>query len=422
MDTKQFTENATVYHLVSNLLKDGYDKKEYSDVLDEAGHQYVELVMEGGGVLGVALIGYNYVLEQIGLRFFSLAGTSAGSINALLLAGMGDVSKPKAEKLVNVLANKNLLEFVDGDKDAKDFVNVLVKKAGVFKLLLKGTQVIDNIKKDMGLNPGNDFLNWLTKILENNNIKTTADLERIFGAVPPDLVIRKGVNKNIDGLKPRFCVIASDLTTETKVEFPRMGQLYWENPAEVNPAFYVRSSMSVPYFFHPFVVKDLPQGGTALDKWCALAKYSGPVPKEVYFVDGGLMSNFPIDVFHNKSVVPRLPTFGVRLGIDRNEPNKISSPVNLFGAMFNSIRHLHDYDFILRNPDYEMLVEKIDIGDHDWLNFAIDEKSKIDLFLRGAQAADRFLRRFDWGKYKNVRILIKSLEDSLDEAKKEGII
>jgi NTE family protein len=217
-------------------------------------------------------------------------------------------------------------------------------------------------------------------------------------------------------------VIASDLTTETKVEFPRMGSLYWEKPEVVPPAYYVRSSMSVPYFFHPFVVKNLPQGGPAMERWKTLVKYEGPIPEAVYFVDGGVMSNFPIDVFHNKSVVPRLPTFGVRLGVSRNEPNKISSPVNLFGAMFNSIRHLHDYDFILKNPDYEMLVEKIDIGNHDWLNFGIDDESKIDLFLRGAQAADRFLRRFNWEKYKNVRSLVKNLEEELKDAKENGDI
>jgi len=107
--------------------------------------------------------------------------------------------------------------------------------------------------------------------------------------------------------------------------------------------------------------------------------------------------------------VPRLPTFGVRLGIDRNTANKITGPGNLFGAMFNSIRHLHDYDFILRNPDYKMLLEKIDIGDHNWLNFAMDEKSKIDLFVRGAKAAANFVRRFDWSKYKQIR---QALRDS----------
>ncbi len=32
--------------------------KEYSDIIDAGDHQYVDLVMEGGGVLGIALTGY----------------------------------------------------------------------------------------------------------------------------------------------------------------------------------------------------------------------------------------------------------------------------------------------------------------------------------------------------------------------------
>ena len=77
MKITQFTEHPTVFHLIDDLKKEGIPQKSFSDVVDDKGHQYVELVMEGGGVLGVALIGYNYVLEQMGLRFFSLAGTSA---------------------------------------------------------------------------------------------------------------------------------------------------------------------------------------------------------------------------------------------------------------------------------------------------------------------------------------------------------
>src|SRR5689334_17456764 len=57
-----------------------------SDVYDANNHQYVDLVQEGGGVWGIALLGYTYILEKMGIRFFSLAGTSAGSINTILLA------------------------------------------------------------------------------------------------------------------------------------------------------------------------------------------------------------------------------------------------------------------------------------------------------------------------------------------------
>ena len=37
-------------------------------------------MQEGGGVWGIALLGYTYILEKMGIRFFSLAGTSAGAI------------------------------------------------------------------------------------------------------------------------------------------------------------------------------------------------------------------------------------------------------------------------------------------------------------------------------------------------------
>ena len=38
-----------------------------SDVTDREGNQYVDLVQEGGGVLGIALVGYTYVLEKMAI-------------------------------------------------------------------------------------------------------------------------------------------------------------------------------------------------------------------------------------------------------------------------------------------------------------------------------------------------------------------
>jgi NTE family protein len=71
-----------------------------SDVRDDMGHQYVDLVQEGGGVLGIALVGYVYILEKMGIRFFSLAGTSAGSINAMMLACCGNKEDEKTDKII----------------------------------------------------------------------------------------------------------------------------------------------------------------------------------------------------------------------------------------------------------------------------------------------------------------------------------
>ena len=82
-----------------------------SNIRDAAGNQYVDLVMEGGGTLGVALVGYLYILEQLDIRFLQLAGTSAGSIVAMLLAGGGPIARatpsapppppPQRTRLVN---------------------------------------------------------------------------------------------------------------------------------------------------------------------------------------------------------------------------------------------------------------------------------------------------------------------------------
>ncbi|MBN2174840.1 MAG: patatin-like phospholipase family protein [Bacteroidales bacterium] len=403
MKITDFTQHPEVTGILKDLKNEKIHEHQFSDVLDTNNNQYVELVQEGGGVLGVALVGYTYVLEQMGLRFFSLAGTSAGSINAMMLAGMGDTSQAKSEKIIDALVNKNLYDFVDGNKDSKDFIEALVEKARRIKLIWKGWQVIDEIYDDLGLNPGNDFLNWLTTILSNNNVRTVKDLQNQFGKRPDNLKIRAGVDKTLDGLEPRLAIITADLTTETKVEFPRMSSLYWRNTDSVNPALFVRASMSIPYFFSPLTLNNLPSGDQAKTDWENLAGFIGNVPSEVKFVDGGIMSNFPIDVFHKKNSIPRLPTFGVRLGIDRNKANTVDNPLNLFGAMFNSLRHLHDYDFILRNPDYKLLIQKIDIGEHDWLNFAISDDAKKDLFVRGARAAAEFLRKFDWIQYKQVR-------------------
>jgi len=403
MKTTDFTNQQEVLQLIERMKNDKINQMQFSDLMDSSGNQYVELVQEGGGVLGVALIGYTYVLEQMGIRFFSLAGTSAGSINAMLLAGLGDISKPKSEKVVDVLVNKNLYDFVDGDSDSKDFIKALVEKAKRVKMIWKGWQVIDEIFDDLGLNPGDDFQNWLAKFLENNGINSVADLNEHFAKLPADLIIRQGIQKTLDGLKPRIAIISADLTTETKVEFPRMASLYWSNPESENPALFVRASMSIPYFFSPLQIDNIPQGPDAQKNWVDTVSFTGALPQKCFFVDGGILSNFPIDVFHKQNTIPRMPTFGIRLGDNRNIANNITNPTNLFGAMFNSSRHLHDYDFLLKNPDYSLLIEKIDIGNHDWLNFGITDDEKLDLFKRGAIAAERFLRQFDWLKYKQIR-------------------
>jgi len=359
--------------------------------------------MEGGGVLGVALVGYTYVLEEMGLRFLRIGGTSAGSINAVLAAGLGAPAERKSGKIIEELANVKFWNFVDGDSDAKDFVAALVRDPNVLRLSWKGMQVVDSLVWELGLNPGDEFLRWLSRLLEREGVGTSLDLQNRMATIPAGLRTRGREPVTIDKTRTLLALVAADVSTQTKVVFPEMAPLYWRDPGGRDPALFVRASMSIPGFFSPLRVEDVPRDSEARNRWDELTGYTEEPPDSCTFVDGGIMSNFPIDLFHLQNQVPRAPTFGAKLGTDKRRSEKIDWPLSLGRAVFRSASHCLDYDFITRNPDYKNLVAYIDTGDHGWLDFDMREEDKVDLFVRGARSAADFLRRFDWAGYKQIR-------------------
>lgn len=403
--TDLYTDNRAVRHAREKVLNE-CSRKRFSDIVDGEGNQYVDFVMEGGGVLGIALVGFTYMLEQAGIRFLGLGGTSAGSINALVLAAIDVPAAAKSKKLIEVLADIPMSSFIDGDSDAQDFCRAILAKRGAWKLAWKAVQVVDNFKQDLGLNPGGEFQKWLGDVLHQFNVYKISDIDRKLKTRPKDL--KYFDNRPLleaDGTG-RLALVTADITTETKVELPRMAMLYWDNPDEVAPEVFARASMSIPGFFYP-VRRPVPLGMET--QWKELALYEGEIPSEVILVDGGIMSNFPIDLFHKKDRVPALPTFGAKIGSDRKSARKIDSPGSLTSAVFDAARHTLDFDFIKRNPDYRLLVSEINTGNHNWLDFDLSQEAKIDLFSRGAACAAEFLCKFDWEAYKEVR---KSLADA----------
>lgn len=422
MEVNKFTEE--VFHLVENLKEHiKKRKKEFSDITDEQGFQYVDIVMEGGGVLGIALVGFTYVLEQAGIRFLQIGGASAGAINALLLAGFGTPDETKSEKILQELANVNMYDFVDGDSDARDFIETwlkhgndnfadsggdirsfvdgLFKKVGKFHIYSKAAQVWDNIRDDLGLNPGEVFRKWIEDILKKEKITSTRELLDRLNKLPKGLKHRHG--ESLDDVTSGVALVAADVSTQTKAIFPKMAELYWKNSDSVNPSNYVRASMSIPFFFQPFRVNKIPRGTKAMGCWKKYADFENTLPESCVFIDGGIMSNFPINLFHRPDRVPAAPTFGVKLGVDERKTDHITTPFSLISVIFDSARFNLDSDFIARNPDYRKLVSCIGTGDHNWLNFSMSDKDKLDLFKRGAAEADRFLREFDWHEYKEIR-------------------
>ncbi|SDG82179.1 patatin-like phospholipase family protein [Psychroflexus sediminis] len=404
MSKNRFLDNKEVQNLVQEAISLKEKNIRYSDIVDDKGNQYVDLVQEGGGVLGIALVGYTYIMEKAGIRFYSLAGTSAGSINTLLMAGLVNPGEPTSEKIIEIIGEKNFFDFVDGPSAIKKLVQKKIENRGsvFWNVVWNVRKIFKLIKYKLGVNPGNHFEEWLTKTLKDAGINSLSDLDERRSQLPK---LKHLNNKEYEFKKPGFAVITSEITTHSKVEFPEMRKLYWNESDNIHPAKFVRASMSIPFFFYPYTVKNIPNAGNKeVESWKTFLSYSGPIPDSVKFVDGGMLSNFPINTFHVSGGKPSRPTFGARLSTYRKSYSTTDKAFGYCGAMISTMRQIHDYDFILKNPDYKKLICRIDADEkYNWLNFGMSEKRQQDLFLLGAKKALEFLKTFDWEKYKEIR-------------------
>ncbi|MCL2915468.1 patatin-like phospholipase family protein [Shewanella corallii] len=395
--------------------------KVFSHIVDDDGNQYVDLVMEGGGMLGIALVGFTYVLEQQGLRFRKVAGTSAGAINALMTAALDVPGKPKSQKVLEILDSTAFDEFMDGPDYVKKVIRKVLNKDSGWSYVWSARSLYKTfrqVQSTLGLNPGNRFLEWATEILNEHAVYTVADLESRVNSFPPLYICTSeeaGKIPSADAASGAVALIATDITTESRAVFPKDAPLYWQDTEELHPAHFVRASMSVPLFFEPMVVNQIPQGKKAMHLFEDLRnikahqfKYQRP-PEQVRFVDGGMVSNFPFDIFHLARAsrhAPRAPTIGVKLEDDVYQHNT-DTFLQYLGAVVNTSRRMFDNHLrVVHSADYDELVSNIPIKPEiQWLNFEMPPEHKYDLFMSGVDTALNFLQRFEFNDYLlNVRL------------------
>ncbi len=203
-------------------LHENISSKEFSDLLDQEGNQYIEFVQEGGGVWGSALVGYLYGLEIFGIRFLKVAGTSAGAINTMLIAACKTKEEPKSKLIKDILFSWDFADFMDGKTyvkttlhgmlNNKDFFRINAIIAAILFIILVSIpfaapsetilsaklmfliplipavilflcikKLYNNFRKEnSGLNPGNVFQNIMKTALDNFGIKTVANLNEKF--------------------------------------------------------------------------------------------------------------------------------------------------------------------------------------------------------------------------------------------------
>ncbi len=73
-------------------------------------------------------------------------------------------------------------------------------------------------------------------------------------------------------------------------------------------------------------------------------------------------------------------------------------------AMVSTMRQIHDYDFLLKNPDCSKLICRIDAdNEFNWLNFNMSKEEQILHFTLGVRIGLDFNEKFNWGEYKEIR-------------------
>jgi NTE family protein len=305
-----------------------------------------DLVLEGGGVKGIGLVGAVSVLEERGYVFHRVAGTSAGAIvGSLLAAGV------KSGELRTIMADVEYPKFRDGDF-LDDHLGIIGQ--GIHVLL------------ESGAYKGEYLREWLGSLLGDHEVHTFADLhvDDPNSSLPP-------------GRRYRLVVNASDVSQGCLRRFPWDYDQYKCVADEVAVVDAVRASMSIPFFYRPVKLEHRDSG------------------EKSWLVDGGMLSNFPVDVFdRTDGKPPRWPTFGIKLSSKprADEPmiNDVHDVLDLTRAMIGTMTsffdrmHLDDPQVLART----IFVDTMGVKATD---FDIDAKTQEQLYQNGRAAAERFL-------------------------------
>ena len=418
---------------------------------DVGGHPPVRLcnlVLQGGGTLGLAHAGFVTGLEVAGVRFAGLAGTSAGSILAMGIAAIrgADVTRETYRKLVAITDAVPMDSFIDGPRPLR----VLIKRA------LQGRPIytpqhwpgllaaLARLRDRRGLNHGTAFETWFESVLLELNCNTINDLYEALDTVWDDLAdlralypngpdrdpVLKDLSKVDASLAGRpgtalLHLITMAMPVGLKFKLPQ--DLYYLSPEyqRTSPARLVRTSMSIPAFFEPVVMR------TNRQTWAGRvqSEVSDLLPagqseqfealRELVFLDGGMMSNLPSDSF--RELMPEVPTIVVPL-VRGGEAKEITRRKRLSAlgadaaACASAVRLQRDRETWAQNatlrkafdqaeenaPDvvsdkraprrYPVAIAPIDTGDANWLNFVMSAEDKAILFLTGLRRARDLLK------------------------------
>lgn len=323
-----------------------------------------DLVLEGGGVKGVALVGAICGLVDAGYSFGRIAGTSAGAIVGAVVAAMGAYGEPLTA-LPEVLGTLDLAALADRGSPGRLFGPLTQSRWG------RTAADTLSIVVEAAAFRGDRLEDWIHAILKDFGVRTFGDL------LLDDPDVCEG-----EGSDSRLIVMASDLSRKRLTRLPWDYAIYGLHPEDQSVARAVRASAASPFVFRAVELPG-PRGTATL-------------------VDGGLLSNYPIDVFDRHDGKPsRWPTIGIRLDAQADTSasdlhpehlHPIEGTVALGIAVIetaiegNQAEHL----LSLHNQARSIRVPSDGIGSFD---FKLTEEQRSTLFQNGYEAARQFVAR-----------------------------
>ena len=220
----------------------------YFDKLNAQQSNYKNLVLEGGGVKGFAYAGALQILDSLGFlqNIERVGGTSVGAIQATLLA----IGYTPTE-IMEVAANIPLKDFNDG--------------------FLPGG--FSRAKTKFGFFKGEKLTHWIEQIIEEK----TGDSNITFIELHN---LRKQSNYK------DLYITGTDLTYRCLKVFS------YETFPGMKIKDALRISFSIPLYFEPVLIDDA--GKIQTDK---------TNPAFHFMVDGGLLSNYPIQIFDSTKYI-----------------------------------------------------------------------------------------------------------------------
>ncbi|MBW3652885.1 MAG: patatin-like phospholipase family protein [Actinobacteria bacterium] len=321
-----------------------------------------DLVLEGGGMKGIGLGGAIGALMRAGYRFERVAGTSAGAIaGALVAAGVSE------RELADAMARLRYERVPD-------------RGLPKIPLLSEGISLLH----DGGAYEGDYIHRFVRDELAALGVRTFGDLRRSDPGADANLPPERSY---------ALVVMATDITHGRLLRLPWDYALLGLDPDEQLVADAVRASISIPLYFDPVVVRD------------------GETGERVTLVDGGVLSNYPIEIFDRTDLrPPRWPTLGVKVvpelsagqrGLFPGIALPALPPVRLLEQVVATAIAGHDQSYLER-PCVRRRTIAVDTRAVGIVEFDASARQRAMLIANGAAAAQAFLATWDWDAFRRA--------------------